>query len=54
MLREERVAKFSKKFHQLTYFTSDNTVTSVNCTTLKRARKIVELSGVEQDLIVTL
>ena len=48
---ENKEAEWSKKFHQLTYWTSKNTSTSVNCDTFEKAKKIVEKSGVDQKLI---
>ncbi len=46
----ERVAEWSKKFHQLTYWTSRNTTTSVNCETLQKAKAIIKNTGVKQTL----
>jgi hypothetical protein len=43
-------ATFLKQHKQLVYFTSRNTSTTVNCETLEKAKKIVEKSGVKQEL----
>ena len=45
---ETKVAKWSKKFHQLEYWDSRNTTTTVNCSTMQHAKAIIKKSGIEQ------
>lgn len=47
---EQKTAKFSKKFKSLTYWTSKNTSTTVNCENLKKAKAIVKNSKIEQKI----
>lgn len=49
---EQKIAKFSKKFKQLEYWTSRNTSTTVNCENMKKAKAIVKNSGVDQKIEV--
>ena len=50
---ETKIAKFSKKFKNLEYWTSGNTYTTVNATSMKQVRAIIKRSGIEQKLEVT-
>jgi hypothetical protein len=47
---ETKVAKFSKKFKTLKYWTSKNTSTTVNCENMKKAKAIVKNSNVDQKI----
>lgn len=47
---QSREATFYKKFKELEYFTSRNTTTRVQCDSVKAAKKIIEKSGIEQQL----
>jgi len=46
-----KTAYFSKRFKALQYWDSKNTTRTVRSTTIKKAREIIEASGVEQILV---
>ena len=48
---EDKKAEWSKRFEQLTYWTSGNTSTSVDCGSLSKAKKIINFADVDQELI---
>jgi len=43
-------AFYYKRFKQLTYFDSSNTETSIYCEDYQKAKMIIKLSGVSQEL----
>jgi hypothetical protein len=45
-----RTATYSKHFHTLEYFETRNTTRLVNCYGLEEAKRIIERSGIEQEL----
>jgi len=47
---EDKSATWSQKYHQLTYFSSRNTETTVECSNFVKAKKIVSNSGIPQIL----
>lgn len=47
---ETKTATFTKKHRQLTYWTDSSTSTSIHCESADAAKKIIEKSGVEQEL----
>ena len=47
---ETKVAKFSKKFKTLTYWTDRNSATSVDCDNIKKAKAIIKNSNVDQKI----
>jgi hypothetical protein len=44
---------YSRKFHQLTYWDSRTTQTSVDCTSLLMARRIIAARGVSEFPLTT-
>jgi hypothetical protein len=47
---ETKTAIFMPKFKQLTYWKDSSTTTSVHCENKMKAQKIIDASGVEQEL----
>lgn len=50
MTGDERVAVYSKKFHQLEYWEDHSSTRFVNCDSMEQARAIVKASKVAQKL----
>lgn len=47
---ETKTAVFMPKFKQLTYWKDTSSTTSVHCENKRAAQKIIDASGVEQEL----
>jgi len=49
---EKKIARYSKKFKQLTYFYKEDQVRSVECSTKEKANWIISISGIDQHLVI--